>query len=126
MANTCTILRRIERLSQRLADFLSRPKSLNRSAINRLIDDLEMLRAAVRELPLSRGPKNDILNRIAQAQRLLRNRNIDEAIDRILAVLAVLQVVTVKVNSHKVPCAQGLTIVHPSKPFSTICQICDP
>ncbi len=125
MANTCTILRRIERLSQRVADFLSRPRSLNRSAINRLNDDLELLRGAVRELPLARGPKNDILNRIAQAQRLLRSRHIEEAIDRILAVLAVLQVVTVKVKSRRIPCAQGLTIVHPSKPFSTICQICN-
>lgn len=126
MANTCTILRRLEIVSQRVADFLSRPRSLSRSAINRLIQDLEILRGAVRELPIARRPKEDILNRLAQAQRLLRNGNLNGAINRILAVLAVLQVVTVKVNSRRIPCAQGLTIVHPSKPFSTICQICDP
>jgi hypothetical protein len=66
------------------------------------------------------------LDRLTQAQRLLRDGNLNGAATRILAVLSILQVVVLKVKSHKIPCAQGLTIVHPSKPFSTICQICDP
>lgn len=124
MANTCTILRKIEKISQKLADFLSKPLSERKA--NRIFDQLTLLKGAVRELPLAKKPKRDILNRLAQAQRLLRNGNLNGAVTRILAVLSILQVVVLKVKSHKIPCAQGLTIVHPSKPFSTICQICDP
>ncbi|NLW45788.1 MAG: hypothetical protein GXY86_00385 [Firmicutes bacterium] len=124
MANTCTILRRIEKISQKLADFLSRP--LTSRAANKIFDQLTLLRGAVRELPLAKKPKRDILDRLAQAQQLLRNGNLNGAATRILAVLSILQVVVLKVNTRRIPCAQGLTIVHPSKPFSTICQICDP
>lgn len=124
MANTCTILRKIEKISQKLADFLSKPLSQRKA--ERIFDQLTLLKGAVRELPLAKKPKRDILDRLAQAQRLLRNGNLNGAVTRILAVLSILQVVVLKVKSHKIPCAQGLTIVHPSKPFSTICQICDP
>lgn len=124
MANTCTILRRIEKISQKLADFLSRP--LTRRAADKIFDQLTLLRGAVRELPLAKKPKRDILDRLAQAQRLLRSGNLNGAATRVLAVLSILQVVVLKVNTRRIPCAQGLTIVHPSKPFSTICQICDP
>jgi hypothetical protein len=124
MANTCTILRKIEKISQKLADFLSKP--LSRRKADRIFDQLTLLRGAVRELPLAKKPKRDILDRLTQAQRLLRDGNLNGAATRILAVLSILQVVVLKVKSHKIPCAQGLTIVHPSKPFSTICQICDP
>lgn len=123
MANTCTIIRKIEIISQKIADFLSKP--LTSRAINRIFDKIELLRGAVRELPLSKKPKRDILDRLAQAQRLLKNGNLNGAVSRILAVLSILQVVVLKVKSRPIPCAQGLTIVHPSKPFSTICKICD-
>lgn len=124
MANTCTILRRIEKISQKLADLLSRPRS--RRAVDKIINQILLLRGSVRELPIAKKAKRDILNRLAQAQRLLRNDNFNGAVNRILAVLSILQVVVLKVKNRRVPCAQGLTIVHPSKPFSTICQICDP
>ncbi len=124
MANTCTILRRIEKVSQKLADLLSKP--LTSRKVNKIFDQLTLLRASVRELPLAKKPKRDILDRLAQAQRILRNGNLNGAVTRILAVLSILQVVVLKVKSRRIPCAQGLTIVHPSKPFSTICQICDP
>lgn len=124
MANTCTILRKIEKISQKLADLLSRPLSSRKA--NKIFDQLILLEGAVRELPLAKKPKRDILDRLAQAQRLLRNGNLNGAVTGILAVLSILQVVVLKVKSHRIPCAQGLTIVHPSKPFSTICQICDP
>jgi hypothetical protein len=124
MANTCTVLRRIEKISQKLADLLSRPVS--RRAIDRIINQIRLLKGSVRELPIAKKAKRDILNRLAQALRLLRNGNVNSAVTRVLAVLSILQVVTVKVKNRRVPCAQGLTIVHPGKPFSTICQICDP
>ncbi len=123
MANTCTILRGIEKVSQKLADLLSRP--LTNGTINKILGQLELLRGSVRDLPLSKKPKRDILNRLAQAQQLLRNGNLNSAINHILAVLAVLQVVITKLNSHRIPCVQGLTLVHPSRPFSTICQTCN-
>lgn len=124
MANTCTILRRIEKVSQKLADLLTKPQS--RRAIDKIIDQIRLLRGSVRELPINKKAKKDILNRLDQALRLLRNGDFKRGITRVLAVLSILQVVILKVKSHRVPCAQGLTIVHPSKPFSTICQICDP
>lgn len=124
MANTCTILRRIEKISQKLADLLSRP--LSRRAVDKIINQLRLLKGSVRELPIAKKAKRDILNRLSQALRLLRDGNLNGAVTRVLAVLSILQVVITKVKSHRVPCAQGLTIVHPSKPFSTICQICDP
>ncbi|MGE5604633.1 MAG: hypothetical protein ACM3YE_02960 [Bacteroidota bacterium] len=124
MANTCTILRRIEKISQKLADLLTRP--LSSRAVDKIINQIRLLKGSVRELPVAKKVKRDILNRLSQALRLLRNGNLNGAVTRVLAVLSLLQVVILKVNSHRVPCAQGLTIVHPSKPFSSICQICDP
>ena len=124
MANTCTILRRIEKISQKLADLLSRP--ISRRAVDKIINQIRLLIGSVRELPIAKKAKRDILNRLAQALRLLRNGNLNGAVTRVLAVLSILQVVILKVQNRRVPCAQGLTIVHPSKPFSTICQICDP
>lgn len=124
MANTCTILRKIEKISQKLADLLTRHRSGR--TIDKIIDQIRLLKGSVRELPINKKAKKDILNRLSQALKLLRNGNFNGAVTRVLAVLSILQVVILKVKSHKVPCAQGLTIVHPSKPFSTICQICDP
>lgn len=124
MANTCTILRKIEKISQKLADLLTRHQS--RRTIDKIIDQIRLLKGSVRELPINKKAKKDILNRLSQALKLLRNGNFNGAVTRVLAVLSILQVVILKVKSHRVPCAQGLTIVHPSKPFSTICQICDP
>ena len=124
MANTCTILRRIEKISQRLADLLSRPAS--RRTLDKIINQVRLLKGSVRELPIAKKAKRDILNRLGQALRLLRNGNLNTAFARVLAVLSILQVIILKVQNRRVPCAQGLTIVHPSKPFSTVCQICDP
>lgn len=124
MANTCTILRKIEKISQKLADLLTRHRSGR--TIDKIIDQIRLLKGSVRELPINKKAKKDILNRLSQALKLLRNGNFNGAATRVLAVLSILQVVILKVKSHRVPCAQGLTIVHPSKPFSTICQICDP
>jgi len=124
MANTCTILRRIEKISQKLADLLSRPAS--RRTLDKIINQVRLLKGSVRELPIAKKAKHDILNRLGQALRLLQNGNLNTAFARVLAVLSILQVVVLKVQNRRVPCAQGLTIVHPSKPFSTICQICDP
>ncbi len=123
MANTCTILRRIEKISQKLADLLSRPVS--RRAVDKIINQIRLLKGSVRELPIAKKWKRDILNRLNQALRLLKDGKLNGAVTRVLAVLSILQVVVLKVNNHRVPCAQGLTIVHPSKPFSTICQICN-
>ncbi|NLY75318.1 MAG: hypothetical protein GX075_08430 [Firmicutes bacterium] len=124
MANTCTILRRIEKISQKLADLLSRPAS--RRTLDKIINQVRLLKGSVRELPIAKKAKRDILNRLGQALRLLQSGNLNTAFARVLAVLSILQVVVLKVQNRRVPCAQGLTIVHPSKPFSTICQICDP
>lgn len=124
MANTCTILKKIEKISQKLADLLTKHPS--RRTIDKIIDKIRLLKGSVRELPINKKAKKDILNRLSQALKLLRNGNFNSAATRVLAVLSILQVVILKVKSHRVPCAQGLTIVHPSKPFSTICKICDP
>lgn len=124
MANTCTILRRIEKISQKLVDLLSRPAS--RRAVDKIINQVRLLKGSVREIPIAKKAKRDILNRLGQALRLLRNGNLNTAFARVLAVLSILQVIILKVQNRRVPCAQGLTIVHPSKPFSTVCQICDP
>lgn len=124
MANTCTILKKIEKIFQKLADLLTKHPS--RRTIDKIIDKIRLLKGSVRELPINKKAKKDILNRLSQALKLLRNGNFNSAATRVLAVLSILQVVILKVKSHRVPCAQGLTIVHPSKPFSTICKICDP
>lgn len=125
MSNSCIILREIENLSQRVADFLTRSGSLRGSAVRRLIDEIERIIGKARGLPLARRQKEDIINRLLQAIRILQDgrRGLDK-VERVLAVLSILQVVALKVKNRKIPCTQGFTIVHPSNVFSTICQCC--
>jgi ABC-type transporter Mla subunit MlaD len=123
MSNTCTLLREIENVSQKIANFLSKPSSFTSSIATRLSNQIQKMVGAVRELPISSKQRKDIINRLRQAERILSNTKL-EKVDRLLAALEILQVVALKVRNRCVPCTQGLTSVHPSNTFSTVCNFC--
>ncbi len=125
MSSSCSVLRRIEDVSQAVAEFLGNPSALTPSVAADLSNRIELIRGAVRNLPLAAGPKNDILRRLNQAQFILANGSLGLSdIQRVLSVLQILQLSAFKVGNRKLPCPQGVVTVHPSNRFSTICNIC--
>ena len=122
MSSACSVLRRIEEVSQAVAEFLGNPAALTPAVAADLINQIELIRGAVRNLPLAAGPKNDLLRRLNQAQFILQNGTLGlSAIDRILAVLQILQLSAFKLKNRKLPCPQGFVVVHPSNRFNTLC-----
>ena len=121
--SACSVLRSIERVSQLAADFLGNPGAFNSNQAANISREIELIRGAVRNLPLASGPKNDILRRLSEAQFLLANGPLG-TVDTLLAVLQILQIAALKVQNRRLPCPQGLVIVHPSNRFSTTCNIC--
>ena len=122
MSSACTVLRRIEEVSQAVAEFLGNPAALTPAVAAELSNQIELIRGAVRNLPLAAGPKNDILRRLNQAQFILQNGTLGlTAIERLLAVLQILQLSAFKVQNRKLPCPQGFVKVHPSGRFNTLC-----
>lgn len=123
MSNTCIVLRDIENVSQVIANFLSNPALLTPAAVTDLVTQIELVRGAVRSLPLAADIKADFLNRLAQAQAILQ-AGAGGPLATLTTVLQLLQLVALKVQNHPVPCTQGLTIVHPSNCFNTTCKCC--
>ena len=122
MSSACSVLRRIEEVSQAVAEFLGNPGALTPAVAADLINRIELIRGAVRSLPLASGPKNDILRRLNQAQFILQNGTLGlTPIERVLSVLQILQLSAFKVKNRKLPCPQGFVTVHPSNRFNTIC-----
>lgn len=123
MSSSCSVLRRIENVSQAVAEFLGNPGALTPAVAADLITQIELIRGAVRNLPLASGPKNDILRRLNQAQFILNNGTLGLSdIERVLSVLQILQLSAFKVSSRKLPCVQGFVAVHPSNRFNTTCH----
>lgn len=123
MSSACSVLRRIEEVSQAVAEFLGNPGALTPAVAADLITRIELIRGAVRNLPLASGPKNDILRRLNQAQFILQNGTLSLSdIERVLAVLQILQLSAFKVKNRKLPCPQGFVTVHPSGRFNTLCR----
>jgi hypothetical protein len=123
MSSSCSVLRRIENVSQAVAEFLGNPGALTPAVAADLITQIELIRGAVRNLPLASGPKNDILRRLNQAQFILNNGTLGLSdIERVLSVLQILQLSAFKVSSRKLPCVQGFVAVHPSNCFNTTCH----
>jgi len=123
--SACAVLRRIEKVSQRVANFLDRPGRLTRSAANNLIGEIETVIGGVRNLPLSAKNKKAILRHLRQAQAILRNGRLNlRAIEQLLAVVQILQLAGYKIQIRKLPCPPGKVKVFPSNRFSTICSIC--
>ena len=123
MSSACSVLRRIEDVSQAVAEFLGNPGALTRAVAADLINRIELIRGAVRNLPLASGPKNDLLRRLNQAQFILQNGTLGiSAIEQVLAVMQILQLSAFKLQSRKLPCVQGFVTVHPSNRFNTICR----
>jgi len=122
MSSACSVLRRIEVVSQEVAEFLGNPSALTPAIAADLSNQIELIRGVVRNLPLSTARKNDILRRLNQAQFILANGTLGLSdIERILSVLQILQLSAMKVKSQKLPCVGGLVTVHPSNRFSTVC-----
>ena len=122
MSSACSVLRRIEEVSQAVAEFLGNPGALTPAVAADLITRIELIRGAVRNLPLAAGPKNDILRRLNQAQFILQNGTLSlSAIERVLSVLQILQLSAFKVKNRRLPCPQGFVKVHPSNRFNTAC-----
>jgi len=122
VSSACSVLRRIEEVSQAVAEFLGNPGALTPAVAADLINRIELIRGAVRSLPLAAGAKNDLLRRLNQAQFILQNGTPGlSAIERILAVLQILQLSAFKLKNRKLPCPQGFITVHPSNRFNTLC-----
>src|SRR5690554_3498901 len=120
--SACAVLRRIEKVSQRVANFLDRPDRLSRSEVERLSGEIETVIGGVRNLPLSAKHKNAILRHLAQAQAILRNNGrLPRALDQLLAVIQILQIVGFKIRQRKLPCPPGKITIFPSNRFNTIC-----
>lgn len=122
VSSACSVLRRIEEVSQAVAEFLGNPGALTPAVAADLINRIELIRGAVRSLPLAAGAKNDLLRRLNQAQFILQNGTLGlSAIERILAVLQILLLSAFKLKNRKLPCPQGFITVHPSNRFNTLC-----
>jgi hypothetical protein len=121
--SACSVLRSIEQTQQQIANFINNPAALTATQRVRLSNLIESIRGAVRELPLRSGPKDDIINRLNQANNLILNGS--ASIATILAVLQILSLVALKVQTRKLPCPQGLVTVIPSNCFNTICKCCN-
>jgi len=121
--SACSVLRRIENVLQEITDFLGNPAAFSQSVANNLSRQIELIRGAVRNLPLAVGPKNDILARLNQAQFLLENNDLSP-VELLLAVINILQIAAMKIKGRKLPCPPGFVIVHPSNRHSTICDFC--
>lgn len=121
--SACSVLRRIENILQQVTDFLGNPAAFTQATADNLSQQIELVRGGVRNLPLARGPKNDILARLNQAQFLLSNNNLS-TVELLLAVINILQVAAMKVKGRKLPCGPGLVTVHPSNRLNTICNFC--
>ena len=51
--SACAVLRRIEKVSQRVANFLDTPGRLTPSVVNNLLGEIETVIGGVRNLPIS-------------------------------------------------------------------------
>ena len=123
--SACAVLRRIEKVSQRAADFLDQPGRLTRSVVDNLLVEIETVIGGVRNLPLSKKNKRAILRHLQEAKIILRNGRLNlSAIQRLLAVVQILQLAGYKIQIKKLPCPPGKVTVFPSNRFSTICSIC--
>ena len=122
--SACAVLRRIERVSQRVADLLDRPGRLTRPVADNLIEEIETVIGGVRNLPLSKKNKRAILRHLQEAQVILRNGRLGlRAIEQLLAVVQILQLAGYKIQIKKLPCPPGKVTVFPSNRFSTFCSI---
>ena len=122
MSNTCIVLRAIENVSQLVADFLPNPGLFTTDDAAFLINQIELIAGSVRELPVTPAARADILARLAEIQLILQNGTLTlSTIERLLAVLQLLQVVALKVANRKVPCTQGFAEIRPSNVFNTAC-----
>ncbi|HBE79505.1 MAG TPA: hypothetical protein DDW65_17270 [Firmicutes bacterium] len=124
MSSKCSVLQDIANVSQNVDSFLSTPAALTPTTAAALINQILLLQGAVRDLPINAIRKTDILNRLNQAITLLQGVIGLTNIETILSVSQILQTVALKVENLCLPCSQGITIVHPSNTFSTICNCC--
>ncbi|HEY8464142.1 MAG TPA: hypothetical protein VIM29_09015 [Bacillota bacterium] len=125
MSNTCIVLRAIENVSQLIADFLSTPGFFTNNDADFLSNQIQLIVGSVRELPLAKKAKADILNRLAEIQDILQKRIFSHTgNNRLLVVLQLLQLVALKVANRKIPCTQGLAEIKPSNVFNTACKSC--
>lgn len=122
----CSVLQDIQNLLQAIAEFLGNPGAFNPTVAANLITQIELVRGAVRALPINATRKNDILTRLNEAQFILQQNGAlgFDAITELLAILQILQISALKIQNLFLPCTQGITTVHPSNTFSTVCNFC--
>ena len=125
MSCSLIVLNGIENVSQTVANFLANPASLTAADATALITQIELVIGSVRELPLNAQRKADIINRLTEAEVILRNGTLGlTTIEQLLAALQVLQVAALKVSDRNIPCVQGFTSASPSNTFNTTCIQC--
>ena len=126
MSSKCSVLNDLANLSQTVASFLSSPGTLTPTDITNLVTVVQTAQGAVRDLPINITRKTDILNRLDQAIFILQNNVfLFNTPTKLLAVLEIFQLVSLKVQNLMLPCPQGIVTVTPSNKFSTLCQICN-
>ena len=93
--------------------------------VNNLLGEIETVIGGVRNLPISSKEKRRILRHLQEAQVILRNGRLGlRVVERLLAVVQILQLAGFKIQNKKLPCPPGKVTVFPSNRFSTICSIC--
>lgn len=114
--SVCSVLRNIQNVEQQIAPFLATPAALTPAVAASLVTSIELIKGAVRELPLAFVPKNDILNVLTEAQTILQlNGALGlTSIEQLLSVLQLLDLAALKVRNTNLGCPQGFTTVSSS------------
>ncbi len=125
--SACSVLRDIQNLLQIVSDFLGNPSAFTPTVAANLVTQIELVRGAVRQLPINLVLKNDILARLNEAQFILQQGGAlgYDTLTQLLAIIQIIQISGLKVQNLRLPCPQGITIVHPSNTFSTLCNQCN-
>jgi hypothetical protein len=122
--SACSALQNIQTISQQISPFLGNPGAFTPAVAASLVTQIELIKGSVRELPINATRKNDILTQLSEAQFILQQNGAlgFTAITELLAVLQLLQLSALKIQNLRLSCPQGITTVHPSNTFSTICN----
>lgn len=125
--SVCSVLQNIQNVSQTIADFLVNPGLFNLTVATNLITQIEIIKGAVRELPINFIRKNDILNRLSEAQLILQQDGAlgYTTLTELLAILQILQLSAFKIQNLHLSCPQGTTTVVGATVFSSLCNSCN-
>lgn len=119
--SSCSAISTIENVSQFIANLIQNPSAFA-SNLPFLLQQVELIKGVVRNLPLAAGPKFDILGRLDEVSATLQNATLP-VLQRLTIALQLLQLVVLKIQSKCLPCPQGQTFATTTT-FNTSCHKC--